>query len=205
MAETSAVLLGADVHWGALLTQERRLDLSLLAQLTRCALKHKKRGLACKCPVISQLPVSAAIWLIAVSHMPAHTEEHIFIPHEVQPWKVSCNSPCQSFWGCSSHLRVAIKWKAQSLVFAPQFTFHSTVIYGFLLDMAYICAFSKLVSLLQQKIVLCKGLAVNRPSPDVFGTTLLVLLDRLLNFSVLCFQICKMGELLFGKHFGMLW
>lgn len=37
---------------------------------------------------------------------------------------------------CLSHLRVAIKWKAQSLVFAPQFTFHSTVIYGFLLDMA---------------------------------------------------------------------
>ena len=33
MAETSEVLLGADVHRGTLLTQEERLYLSMLAQI----------------------------------------------------------------------------------------------------------------------------------------------------------------------------
>lgn len=60
-------------------------------------------------------------------------------------------------------------------------------------------------SLSQKKSVLYKELAVKRHSPYVLGTALLVILDRLLNFSVLCFQICKMGELIFGKHFGILW
>lgn len=56
-----------------------------------------------------------------------------------------------------------------------------------------LCIFQISCSLLQKKMVLCKGLAVNRPSPDVLGTTLFSWTDCLTSLCF-AFRFVKWGS-----------
>lgn len=79
-------------------------------------------------------------------------------------------------------------------MFVPEFVFDSTAVGAVYFRHQ-----------LDSSLHVSQGVAVKRHPPYLLATTILVILDKLLNFSVLYFQMCKMGEPIFGKHFGILW